>query len=166
MSMTTRRRTAIAATALFMLAAAPSAARARAPSMQTMTVDYAQVLSGADNPCPFPVTFTGAGTGTVTVTTFTDELDTPIRQAIHGALTHTLFSHWHTLVSNGPAPVHVDLVGGQMVVTGNKYAFRGPGAGVVLGQSGRLVQAPDGSQLSFTGLSTLDAAVLCAALGP
>jgi hypothetical protein len=110
------------------------------------------------------VTFTGAGT--VTVTTFTDELGTPIRQAIHGALTHTLFSHWHTLVSNGPAPVHVDLVGGQMVVTGNEYAFRVPGAGVVLGQSGRLVQAPDGSQLSFTGLSTLDAAVLCAALGP
>ncbi|HVI34679.1 MAG TPA: hypothetical protein VM684_00475 [Gaiellales bacterium] len=53
-----------------------------------------------------------------------------------------------------------------MVVTGNEYAFRVPGAGVVLGQSGRLVQAPDGSQLSFTGLSTLDAAVLCAALGP
>src|SRR3954471_24771856 len=151
MSMTRRRRTDIAATALFMLAAAPSAARARAPSVQTMTVDYAQVLSGADNPCPFPVTFTGAGT--VTVTTFTHDLGTPIRQAIHGALTHTLFSHWHTLVSNGPAPVHVDLVGGQMVVTGNEYAFRVPGAGVVLGQSGRLVQAPDGSQLSFTALS-------------
>jgi len=54
MSMTGRWRTAIAATALFMLAVAPSAARARAPSVQTMTVDYAQVLSGADSPCRSP----------------------------------------------------------------------------------------------------------------
>src|SRR3954463_6667625 len=131
MSMTGRRRTAIAATALFILAAAPSAARARAPSVETMTVDYAQVLSGADSPCPFPVTFTGAGS--VTVTTFTDERGTPIRQAIHGALTHTLFSQWHTLVSSGPAPVHADLVGASMIVTGNEYGFRVRGAGVVLG---------------------------------
>lgn len=164
MSMTRLRRMAIGSAAMVLFAAAPSAAAARSPSVETMQVDYAQVLSGADSLCSFPVTFTGAGT--VTVTTFTDEQDTPIRQAIHGALTHTLFSQWHTLVSNGPAPVHVDLVGGQMIVTGNEYAFRVPGAGVVLGQSGRLVEAPDGSELSFTGIATLDAAALCAALGP
>jgi hypothetical protein len=164
MSMSRRRRAEIVATAMLLLAAAPSAAAAGPPSVETMTVDYAQVLSGADSPCPFPVTFTGAGT--LTVTTFTDERGTPIRQAIHGALTHTLFSQWHTLVSSGPAPVHADLVGGQMIVTGNEYDFRVRGAGVVLGQAGRLVQAPDGSELSFTGVSTLDAAALCDALGP
>jgi hypothetical protein len=164
MSMTRRRRTEIAATAMLLLAAAPSAAAATPPSVETMTVDYAQVLSGADSPCPFPVTFTGAGT--VAVTTFTDQQGTPIRQAIHGALTHTLYSQWHTLASNGPAPVHVDLVGGEMIVTGNEFKFRLGGAGVVLGQAGRLVQAPDGSELSFTGRSTLDAAALCGALGP
>jgi hypothetical protein len=125
-----------------------------------MTVDYAQVLSGADNPCPFPVTFT------VTVTTFTDELGTPIRQAIHGALTHTLFSHWHTLVSNGSAPSTSIWSVATWPSPATNTPLRVPGARVVLGQSGRLVQAPDGSQLSFTGLSTLDAAMLCAALTP
>jgi signal transduction histidine kinase len=36
----------------------------------------------------------------------------------------------------------------------------------MFGQAGRLVQAPDGSQLSFMGMSTLNAGALCAALGP
>ena len=74
--------------------------------------------SGANSPCPFDITFTGAGE--VTITTYYDNNGTPIRQSVHGALVHTFFSAWHTLVSNGPAPVHVDLSTGQMVITGKQ----------------------------------------------
>jgi hypothetical protein len=55
---------------------------------------------------PFDITFTG--TGTTKLTTHYDDSGTPIRQSVHGALTHTIFSAWHTLVSNGPAPVHIE----------------------------------------------------------
>ena len=56
-----------------------------------------EVFSGADSPCPFDVVFTG--TGTVRVTTFYDGSGAPIRETVHGALTHTFGSAWHTLVS-------------------------------------------------------------------
>ncbi len=69
-------------------------------------------------------------------------------------------------MSNGPAPVHIDLAGGQLVTTGKEFAFHVPGDGIVLGQSGRLVSAADGTELSFVGHSVLDAASLCAALAP
>jgi hypothetical protein len=115
-------------------------------------------------PCPFDVTFTG--TGTVKLTTFYDANGVPVRQTVHGALTHTIFSAWHVLESNGPAPVHIDLTSGQMVDTGMEYAFHVPGDGIVLGQSGRATYAADGSPLSFVGHSVLDAAPLCAALAP
>jgi hypothetical protein len=74
-----------------------------------MPVNDVTVFSGSDSPCPFDIVFTG--TGTVKVTTFYDDSGTPVRQTVHGALTHTIGSAWHTLVSNGPAPVHVDLDG-------------------------------------------------------
>jgi hypothetical protein len=67
-------------------------------------------------------------------------------------------------VSNGPAPVHVDLTTGQTVETGKEVAFHVPGDGIVLGQAGRLVLAADGSQLSFNGSSVDDIEALCAAL--
>jgi hypothetical protein len=127
-------------------------------------VNDVQVLSGSDSPCPFDITFTG--TGTIKLTTYYDNSGTPVRQSVHGALTHTIFSAWHTLVSNGPAPVHVDLASGQMVDTGKEFAFHVPGDGIVLGQSGRLTLAADGSELSFVGHWVLDAAALCAALAP
>jgi hypothetical protein len=69
-------------------------------------------------------------------------------------------------VSNGPAPVHIDLTSGQMIDRGKEYGFHVPGDGIVLGQSGRLTFAADGSELSFAGHSVLDAAALCAALAP
>jgi hypothetical protein len=149
----------VAAAALFPLAAA-----AQPPTVELVPVNDVQVLSGSDSPCPFDVTFTG--TGTIRLTTYYDDSGAPVRQTVHGALTHTIFSAWHTLVSNGPAPVHIDLASGQMVDTGKEYAFHVPGDGIVLGQSGRLTLAADGSALAFVGHSVLDAAALCAALGP
>jgi hypothetical protein len=142
----------------------PTTAAAQPPTVELVQINDVQVLSGADSPCPFDITFTS--TGTVTRTTYYDSSGAPVRQSIHGALTHTLFSAWHTLVSNGPAPVHIDLATGQMVDTGMEFAFHLPGDGIVLGQSGRLTLAADGSELSFVGHSALDAAGLCAALAP
>ena len=85
---------------------------------------------------------------------------------MHGALTHTIGSEWHTLVSNGPAPVHVDLTSGDMVDTGKEYAFHVPGDGIVFGSSGRLTLASDGTELAFDGHAVLNTAEFCAALAP
>jgi hypothetical protein len=145
-------------------AALPLAAGAAQPTSVQVPVDDVEVFAGADSPCPFDVTFTG--TGTVTMTTFYDNAGAPVRQSVHGALTHTISSAFHTLFSNGPAPVHVDLVSGQMVVTGKEFAFHVPGDGIVFGQSGRLVLAADGSQLSFNGNSVVAVEALCTALAP
>jgi len=141
-----------------------AAAAARAPTVELMPVNDVTVFSGADSPCPFDIVFTG--TGTVKVTTFYDDSGTPVRQSIHGALTHTIGSAWHTLVSNGPAPVHVDLATGNMVVTGKEFAFHVPGDGIVFGQDGRLTSAADGTELAFNGRSVVNVTELCAALAP
>jgi hypothetical protein len=148
-----------AAAAIFPLRAA-----AQPPTVVLVPVNDVEVFSGADSPCPFDTTFTG--TGTVRVTTYYANDGTPIRESIHGALTHTFSSAWHTLVSNGPAPVHVDLTNGEMVDTGKEFAFHVPGDGVVFGAAGRLTLAADGSELSFAGHAPLDVASLCAALAP
>jgi hypothetical protein len=100
------------------------------------------------------------------VTTYYDNSRTPVRQSIGGALTHTISSAWHSLSSNGPAPVHIALTTGHMVDTGKEFAFHVPGDGIVLGQDGRLTLAADGSQLSFAGNSVLNATALCVALAP
>ena len=141
-----------------------AAAAAQAPTVELVQANDVEVFSGADSPCPFDVVFTG--TGTVKVTTFYDDSGTPVRQSVHGALTHTFGSAWHTLVSNGPAPVHIDLTTGNMVLTGKEYAFHVPGDGVVFGVDGRLTFAADGSELAFAGSSVLNVAELCAALAP
>jgi hypothetical protein len=158
------RRILTLATALAVAALVPAAATAQPPQVELVSVNDVQVFSGADSPCPFDITFTG--TGTVKLTTFYDNDGTPIRQTIHGALTHTIFSAWHTLVSNGPAPVHVDLASGEVVDTGKEFAFHVPGDAIVFGQSGRLTLAADNSELAFSGHSVLDVAALCAALAP
>jgi hypothetical protein len=150
--------------AAFVAAAFPAAAAAREPTVELVPVNDVTVFSGADSPCPFDIVF--SGTGTVKMTTFYDESGTPVRQSVHGALTHTIGSAWHTLVSNGPAPVHVDLTTGNMVVTGKEFAFHVPGDGIVFGQDGRLTLAADGTELAFNGRSVLDVAALCAALAP
>src|SRR5439155_16580101 len=106
------------------------------------------------------------GTGTVTITTYHDNAGTPIRQSIHGALTHTISSAWRTLTSNGPAPVHLDAATGQMIDTGKEFAFHVPGDGIVFGQAGRLIFAADGSELSFAGNLVVNTAALCQALNP
>lgn len=151
--------TAFAAIVVFPLTAAAQPAT----SVQVQVNDV-EVFSGADSPCPFDITFTG--TGETTVTTYYDNTGTPTRQSVHGALVHTIFSAWHTLVSNGPAPVHVDLSTGQMIDTGKEVAFHVPGDGIVFGQAGRLVLAADGSELSFAGRSVVNTSELCAALSP
>jgi hypothetical protein len=158
------RRLAIVGALLAAAAVSATAARAQAPTVEQVPVDTVQVFSGPDSPCGFDVTLTG--TGTITLTTFYDAAGTPIRAIVHGALTHTISSAWHTLVSNGPAPVHVDLATGEMVVTGLELAFHVPGGGIVFGQAGRLTLAADGSQLSFVGMSILKPEALCAALAP
>ena len=150
--------------AALVAAAFPAAAAARAPTVELVPVDDVFVFSGADSPCPFDVVFTS--TGTVERTTFYDSSGTPIRQSVHGALTHTIGSEWHTLVSNGPAPVHVDLTSGDMVDTGKEYAFHVPGDGIVFGADGQLTFAAEGSELAFNGRSVLNVAELCAALAP
>src|SRR3954453_22282225 len=142
----------------------PLTASAQQPAVELVPVNDVQVFAGADSPCPFDVTFTG--TGTIRLTTFYDASGLPIRQSVHGSLTHTIFGAWQTLVSNGPAPVHIDLAGGQMVDTGKEFAFHVPGDGIVFGQSGRLVLAADGTQLSFAGNSVVDTTALCSALAP
>jgi len=142
----------------------PLPAAAQPPTSMQIPANDVEVFRGADSPCPFDITFTG--TGDVTLTTYYDNTGTPIRQSIHGALVHTIFSAWHTLVSNGPAPVHIDLSTGQMIVTGKEFAFHVPGDGIVFGQAGRLISAADGSELSFAGHSITNTSALCAALSP
>lgn len=151
-------------TAFAAIVAFPLTAAAQPPTSVQLPVNDVEVFSGAASPCPFDITFTG--TGVVTVTTYYDNTGTPTRQSVHGALVHTIFSAWHTLVSNGPAPVHVDLSTGQMIVTGKEVAFHVPGDGIVFGQAGRLVLAADGSQLSFAGHSVTNTSALCATLSP
>jgi hypothetical protein len=158
------RRSFIAAVVLTVAALFPLSANAQPPTVQLVPVNEVQVFAGADSPCPFDITLTG--TGTTRVTTYYDNNGTPIRQSIHGALTHTIFSAWHTLVSNGPAPVQIDLSNGQMIDTGKELAFHVPGDGIVFGQSGRFTLAADESALSFVGHSVVDTAALCAALAP
>ena len=150
--------------ALIGAALLPLAASAQPPSSVQVPVNDVQDLSGADSPCPFDITFTG--TGTITVTTYYDATGTPIRESVHGALTHTISSAWHTLTSNGPAPVHVDATTGHMIDTGKEFAFHVPGDGIVFGQAGRLIFAADGSELSFAGNSVINTAALCQALSP
>jgi hypothetical protein len=154
----------IVVAAALVAAAFPAAAGATAPTVELVPVNEVIPLSGADSPCPFDLVFTS--TGTVKMTTFYDNSGTPIRQSVHGALTHTIGSAWHTLVSNGPAPVHVDLATGDMVDTGKEYAFHVPGDGIVFGVDGRLTLAPDGTQLAFDGNEVVNADELCAALAP
>ena len=153
----------LTASAAFVVFPLTAAAAQPPTSVQEPTNDV-QVFSGPNSPCPFDITF--IGTGEVTITTYYDNSGTPIRQSVHGALVHTIFSAWHTLVSNGPAPVHLDLSTGQIVDTGKEYAFHVPGDGIVFGQAGRLVFAADGSELSFAGNSVVNTSELCAALGP
>ena len=43
---------------------------------------------------------------------------------VHGALTHPIFGAWHTLSSNGPAPVHMESGSVEMVDTRKEFAFR------------------------------------------
>ena len=158
------RRHVLVAVAVAVAAFFPLTPSAQQPAVELVPVNDVEVFAGADSPCAFDITFTG--TGTIRLTTFYDANGVPIGQSVHGSLTHTIFSAWHTLVSNGPAPVHIDLTGGQMVDTGKEFAFHVPGDGIVFGQSGRLVLAADGSQLSFAGSSVVDTAALCSALAP
>src|SRR4051794_18285938 len=158
-------RTAFAVAALAALAGFfPPLAAAQSPTIELTPVNDVQMFTGTDSPCSFDITFTG--TGTIALTTYYDQRGTPLRQAVHGALTHTVSSAWRTLTSNGPAPVHIDLVNGQMVDTGKELAFHVPGDGVIFGQSGRLTLAGDGNQVSFVGHSIADTTALCAALAP
>src|SRR4051794_33115407 len=152
---------ALATLAGFMTSTAGRCAVADDPSH---TGERRPGVHSTDSPCSFEITFTG--TGTIALTTYYHQSGAPLRQGAHGALTHTIFSAWHTLTSNGPAPVHIDLANGQMVDTGKAFAFHVPGDRVIFGQSGRLTLAADGSQLSFVGHSITDTAALCAALAP
>jgi len=136
-------------------------ASATPPTTVQMPGDYSQSFSGPDSPCGFDITFSAAGT--VTVTTYYDNAGLPIRESVHGSLSHTVSSAWHTLFSKGPAPVHIDLTAGLAVDTGKEFAFHIPGSGVVWAQNGRFVFGDIGL-ISYTGLNTLDTSALCTAL--
>jgi len=148
-----------AAVALF----AANVASAKAPTTTQMPGDYSVTFAGPDSPCGFDITFSGAGT--VTVTTFYDNAGNPVRESVHGALTHSVSSAWDTLTSNGPAPVHIDLTSGLATDTGKEFAFHVPGSGVVWAQNGRFVFGDIGL-ISYRGLNTFDTGALCAALAP
>ena len=148
----------LAATAALVVANAASAAT---PTTVEMPGDYSQTFAGADSPCGFDITFSAAGT--VTVTTYYDNAGLPIRESVHGSLSHTVSSAWHALFSKGPAPVHIDLTAGLAVDTGKEFAFHIPGSGVVWAQNGRFVFGDIGL-ISYTGLNTLDTSALCTAL--
>ena len=135
--------------------------KAAAPTTVQMPGDYSQSFSGPDSPCGFDITFSAAGT--VTVTTYYDNAGLPIRESVHGSLSHTVSSAWHALFSKGPAPVHIDLTAGLAVDTGKEFAFHIPGSGVVWAQNGRFVFGDIGL-ISYTGLNTLDTSALCTAL--
>lgn len=138
-------------------------ASASPPTSAQMPGDYSVTFTGADSPCDFDVTFTGAGT--VNVTTYYDNAGNPIRESVHGSLTHTVSSAWHTLSSKGPAPVQIDLATGLSTDTGKEFAFHIPGSGVVWAQNGRFVYGDIGV-ISYSGLNTLDTTALCGALAP
>ena len=153
---------AVATTCTIVLVSA-GVASAKPLTSAEMPGDYNVTFTGADSPCNFDITF--SATGTVNVTTFYDNAGNPIRQSVHGALTHTVSSAWHTLTSNGPAPVHIDLTSGLATDTGMEFAFHIPGRGVVWAEDGRFVFG-DLGVISYTGLNTLDTDALCAALAP
>jgi len=157
------KRTLLIALVAIAAGALATGAAARTPTTVTEPTDYSQTFSGPDSPCGFDVTFTGSGT--VTVTTYYDSSGQPVRASAHGSLTHTVSSQWHTLSSNGPAPVHLDLATGLYTDTGKEFAFHVPGAGVVWTQNGRFVFGDIGV-ISYSGLNTLDTDALCAALAP
>jgi hypothetical protein len=141
----------------FAALALPATALGDPPVVTTEHVDYALTIPADQNPCGFDLVFTGLGD--VTVTTFGDG-----RQTIHGALTHTISSPWHTLTSNGPASVHIDLATGISTDTGMQFSFHVPGHGVVFAQAGNFTFLPDGTVIEH-GLDrfSLD---LCVALAP
>jgi hypothetical protein len=134
-------------------------ASATPPTTVQMPGDYSQSFSGPDSPCGFDITFIAAGT--VTVTTYYHNAGLPIRESVHGSLSHTVSSAWHTLFSKGPAPVHIDLTAGLAVDTGKEFAFHIPGSGVVWAQNGRFVFGDNGL-ISYTGLNTPSIRQRCA----
>jgi hypothetical protein len=141
------------------------AAHAASPTVQTMQVNYSQSVP-AGTLCAFDLTFTGAGT--VKLTTYFDTSGAPIRETIQGALFHTLSGPAGTLSTNGPAPVHIDLIAGTSTDTGSQYHFNLVGRGVVLAATGRLVVDSSGNEILQTGYSVSPDRLpaLCAVLGP
>ncbi|HEX6507654.1 MAG TPA: hypothetical protein VF221_08490 [Chloroflexota bacterium] len=153
----------VVVTALFSLH--PGAAHAMTPTVETVQVNTSDLIP-AGSLCNFDLTFTG--TGTVTMTTYYDNRGTPTRQSIHGALLHTLSGPAGSLSTNGPAPVHIDLITGTSTDTGNEYHFNLAGHGVVLAGTGRLVVDSGGNVILQTGytVSPYRIPALCAVLGP
>jgi hypothetical protein len=141
------------------------AAHAAKPTVETVPFNFTQIVP-AGALCSFDVVFTG--TGTITMTTYYDNSGAPVRQSIHGALLHTLSGPAGSLSTNGPAPVHIDLITGTSTDTGNEYHFNLAGHGVVLAATGRLVVDSSGNIILQTGytVSPDRIAALCAVLGP
>src|SRR3954452_978015 len=93
-------RTTFAVAALATLAGFfPPPAAAQSPTIQVIPVNDVQVFTATDSPCSFDITFTG--TGTIALTSYYDQSGAPLRQAVHGALTHTIFSAWPRLPPTG-----------------------------------------------------------------
>src|SRR3954469_23499734 len=94
-------RITVAVAALATLAGfIPPPAAAQSPTIQVIPVNDVQVFTGTDSPCSFDITFTG--TGTIALTTYYDQSGAPLRQTVHGALTHTVCRAWRTLTTNRP----------------------------------------------------------------
>ena len=74
-------------------------ASATPPTTVQMPGDYSQSFSGPDSPCGFDITFSAAGA--VTVTTYYDNAGLPIRESVHGSLSHTVSSAWQAAAWNG-----------------------------------------------------------------
>ena len=91
-----------------------------------------------------------------------DNNGAPIRQSVHGALAYTIFSAWHTLASNGPAPVHLDLSTARWPSPASRPPSTFRAMESSFGPDGRLVLAADGRELPFAGNSIVSTQELCA----
>ena len=145
-----------------------AAAGAVPPSTEVVPFDEIEVVEpGQGSPCSFAITIHHQGT--FITTTFFGRDGTPIRRLLRsgGHFTETYSANGRSLRTVSPVPVHIDLITGEIVATGNQRHVIVPGIGPVYAQAGRYVLDPSTGEItSFSGLDIPPGDELCAALSP
>jgi hypothetical protein len=138
------------------------------PSTEVVPFDEIEVIEpGQGSPCSFAITIHHQGT--FIMTTFFGRDGTPIRRLVRsgGHFTETYSANGRSLRTVSPVPVHVDLITGEVVATGNQRHVIVPGIGPVYAQAGRYVLDPSTGEItSFSGLDIPPGDELCDALSP